>query len=65
MKKMEQEIQRQYDMFVESGDLKLLFPSMTGVWEKDQKRFTILWMDSQRLLEDSGEFYVDNINLED
>jgi len=52
-------------MFVDTGDLRLLFPSMTGTWEKDKRRFTILWQDSQRLLEDAGDFYVENINTEE
>jgi hypothetical protein len=52
-------------MFVDTGDLKLLFPSMTGTWEKDKRRFTILWQDSQRLLEDAEDFYIDNINTEE
>jgi hypothetical protein len=64
MKEME-EIERQYNMFVDTGDLKLLFPSMTGTWEKDKRRFTILWQDSQRLLEDAEDFYIDNINTEE
>ena len=41
----------QYLAFKESGDLKLLFPGMTGDWEKDKRRFTLIWEDNQRLLE--------------
>lgn len=29
-------------MFVENGELKLLFPELSGKWEKDEKKFTQL-----------------------
>lgn len=45
-------VKKQYLAFKESGDLKILFPGMSGDWEKDKKRFTIFWEDSQRLLDE-------------
>lgn len=47
----EQEIEKQYNSFKESGDLKILFPGMSGNWEKDKRRFTLIYEDNQRLLE--------------
>lgn len=46
------EAQVQYNFFLESGDLESLFPSMTGEWEKDKKRFTKIWEDNQKLIRD-------------
>jgi hypothetical protein len=55
--KEESQIQKQYNSFKESGDLKILFPGMSGNWEKDQKRFTRVWEDNQRLLKEAESFY--------
>jgi hypothetical protein len=55
--KEESQIQKQYNSFKESGDLKILFPGMSGNWEKDQKRFTRVWEDNQRLLKEVESFY--------
>ena len=41
--KMETEAKIQYDLFLESGDLEDLFPSMTGEWEQDKKSFIKKW----------------------
>ena len=53
----ESQIQKQYDSFKESGDLKMLFPSLSGNWEKDRPRFIKIWEENQRLLEEAGSFY--------
>lgn len=55
--KEESQIQKQYNSFKESGDLKILFPGMSGNWEKDKKRFTRVWEDNQRLLKEAESFY--------
>jgi hypothetical protein len=55
--KEESQIQKQYNSFKESGDLKMLFPGMSGNWEKDEKRFTRVWEDNQRLLKEAESFY--------
>lgn len=55
--KEENPIQKQYNAFKDSGDLKMLFPGMSGNWEKDQKRFTRVWEDNQRLLKEAESFY--------
>jgi len=46
-------VQKQYLAFKENGDLKILFPGMSGDWEKDKRRFTLIWEDSQRLIEEA------------
>lgn len=53
----ENQMQKQYNSFKESGDLKMLFPSLSGNWEKDRIKFTRLWEEHQRLLEEAGRFY--------
>lgn len=55
--KEESQVQKQYNSFKESGDLKMLFPGMSGNWEKDEKRFTRVWEDNQRLLKEAESFY--------
>lgn len=52
----EQEIEKQYNSFKESGDLKILFPGMSGTWEKDKRRFTLAYEDNERLLSGVEEF---------
>ena len=54
---MSEEIQKQYNSFKESGDLKMLFPGLSGNWEKDKAKFIKLWGEHQRLLEEVGNFY--------
>lgn len=46
------EIKVQYDFFLENGDLKDLFPevSFTGEWEKDKSKFTKIWKDNQKFI---------------
>jgi len=44
------EIENQYKIFLESGELKELFPGMKGVWEKDEKRFTKIHQEMQKAL---------------
>ena len=48
-----QEIQKQYQAFKESGDLKILFKGMSGDWEKDKKRFTRIYEENQRIMEEA------------
>lgn len=54
---MNEEMQKQYDSFKESGDLKMLFPGLSGNWEKDKNKFKKVWEEHQRLLEEAGSFY--------
>lgn len=50
--KTNEKAQTQYNLFRDSGDLKELFPKLTGNWEKDEKRFTRLWEDNNKILEE-------------
>ena len=47
---MSKEAEIQYKAFVENGDLKVLYPSMTGDWEKDKTRFIKIWSEMQELI---------------
>lgn len=47
------EIQRQYQAFKESGDLKVLFKGMSGDWDKDKVRFTRIYEENQRIIEEA------------
>jgi hypothetical protein len=55
----ESQIQKQYNSFKESGDLKMLFPRLSGNWDKDKVQFTRIWEEHQRLLKEAGEFNPD------
>jgi hypothetical protein len=48
-----QEIQKQYQAFKESGDLKVLFRGMSGNWEKDKLKFTRIYEENQRIIEEA------------
>jgi|LakMenE01Jun11ns_1017448.scaffolds.fasta_scaffold8261799_2 hypothetical protein len=51
--KNQQEVQKQYQAFKESGDLKALFKGMSGDWEKDKVRFTRIYEENQRIIEEA------------
>ena len=36
---MEKEAKVQYDFLLDSGDLQMFFPTMSGEWKKDKERF--------------------------
>ena len=55
--KANNEAQKQYEAFKDSGDLSMLFPGMSGEWEKDKKRFTLLWEENQKLIQKAEKFY--------
>lgn len=38
-----QEIKKEYDALLQSGDLKEMFPTMSGDWNKDKSEFTNLY----------------------
>lgn len=40
-----------YTALEESGDLKKMFPGLTGDWEKDEKTFTTEYNTNERILE--------------
>jgi|Laugrespbdmm15sn_2_1035079.scaffolds.fasta_scaffold161955_2 hypothetical protein len=53
----ENQIQRDYNSFKESGDLKMLFPGLSGNWEKDKVKFTKIWEENQSFLKEADSFY--------
>lgn len=44
------EAKKEYDAMLNSGDLEILFPDMTGDWEKDKKRFIRNYNKNQEIL---------------
>lgn len=46
-----QKIKKQFDMFVETGELKMLFPGLTGNWDKDKERFMKLHEQMSRAID--------------
>ena len=51
--KENQEIQKQYQAFKDSGDLKTLFRGMSGDWDKDKLKFTRIYEENQRIIEEA------------
>jgi hypothetical protein len=51
--KENQEAQEQYQAFKDSGDLKVLFRGMSGDWEKDKVKFTRIYEENQRIIEEA------------
>jgi hypothetical protein len=48
-----QEAQKQYQSFKESGDLKVLFRGMSGDWEKDKAKFIRIYEENQRIMQEA------------
>lgn len=44
------EVKKEYEAMLASGDLEILFPSMTGDWEKDKEKFTKQYNRNQEIL---------------
>jgi|TARA_R110000772_G_scaffold44329_4_gene102008 hypothetical protein len=40
----------EYDLLL--PELSVLYPELTGVWEKDRKEFTIIWEENQNFFKD-------------
>lgn len=51
--KENQEVQKQYQAFKESGDLKVLFRGMSGDWEKDKLKFTRIYEENERIMQEA------------
>ena len=47
------EIQKQYNLLLESGELKEMFPNFKGEWEKDRRAFTRHFEENERMLNDN------------
>ena len=51
--KENQEVQKQYQAFKDSGDLKTLFRGMSGNWDKDKAKFIRIYEEHQRIIEEA------------
>lgn len=47
------EIQKQYNSLLESGELKEMFPNFKGEWDKDKRAFTRHFEENQKILNDN------------
>lgn len=50
----QEEMKAIYDSLIESGDFDMLFPTLTGDWNKDKESFKRLYNDSQSILDDTN-----------
>lgn len=50
------ELKLVYESLVDSGDLKEMFPSMTGNWEKDKTKFSKSYLDATYLGDDLDDY---------
>lgn len=50
---------KEYNLLLESGELLELYPELSGVWEKDKKRFIYMWEQNQELFMDLDIDYDD------
>lgn len=46
------EIQNIYNSLRDSGDLKELYPNLTGIWKEDKKAFSLLYRENEECIED-------------
>ena len=60
MESMNEEAKKEYDSFLVSGDLKLLFPGMKGDWEKDKKAWVSIWKTNQKAINGSTKKFNNN-----
>lgn len=54
------ELKNLYDTFLESGDLKALYPEMSGVWEEDKAEFTKQMKPAAKAFEDDTKDLADD-----
>lgn len=45
-------LKSEYDMLLESGELLLMFPELSGKWSKDKAEFKKLWDVNQQAIND-------------
>lgn len=51
-----------YNALLESGELKTLYSSMKGVWEKDKKSFVRQYEENERLINDDSLIDLDDFD---
>jgi hypothetical protein len=47
----------EYDILKDSGDLEILFPGLTGNWDKDKTQFTKMWKMNQEIINNNKNKY--------
>ena len=57
-----EECKKEYELLLKSGDLTILLPKMTGIWEKDKERFCQHFQKNKEIIEDYFEY---DIGVED
>lgn len=45
-------VKREYKALLDSGELLIMFPELSGKWIKDKKTFTALWENNNRAIKD-------------
>lgn len=36
-------VKKEYQVLLDSGELLEMYPELSGSWEKDKKKFTLIW----------------------
>jgi hypothetical protein len=49
-------VYEQYQAFKDSGDLKLLFKGLSGDWEKDKVKFTRIYEENERIIQEAKKY---------
>ncbi len=60
MENINEAAKKEYDAFLESGDLKILYPNMKGDWEKDKVRWIPIWKEIQNVINVSTKNFNNN-----
>jgi hypothetical protein len=50
-------VKREYNSLLEGGELLELYPGLTGIWEKDKKIFTELYILNLEVIEDAKNIW--------
>ena len=45
-------VKKEYDILLDSGELEIMFPQLSGSWTKDQALFTQLWEQNIEAIKD-------------
>lgn len=51
-----------YDALLENGELKALYSSMTGIWEKDKRSFIRQYEENEKLINDNSVIDLDDFD---
>lgn len=45
-------VKREYEALLDSGELEIMFPQLSGSWKKDEVLFTSLWEQNIEAIKD-------------